>query len=173
MKFTLPCSLAAALLATFTLASCGGSETPDKADTSAADSAVNAADQVADQVDDQVAKGKTAAADKMDNLKEKAGVVVSDAKAAAAKQLFSTYCSTCHGTEGKGDGPAAVALEPKPASFGDLAWQDSVTDEHLLKVLREGGAAAGKSPLMVAAPGAKDDPELAQALLNIVRSYRP
>jgi len=164
MKCTLPCSLAAAVLASFLLASCGGSEKPTETDNTETQTS---------GVQEKVENASNSAGSKVDQAKEKAGVVVSDAKAAAAKQLFSTYCSTCHGTEGKGDGAAAAALDPKPASFADATWQDSVTDEHLLLVIREGGAAAGKSQLMVAAPGAKDDPELAQALLDIVRSYRP
>lgn len=164
MKSTLPCSLAAAVLAAFLMASCGGSEKPTETDNT---------EEQASGVQDQVEETSKASG-KVDQAKEKAGVVVSEAKAAAAQQLFSSFCTTCHGSEGKGDGPAVTPLmDPKPASFADNAWQDSRTDEDLLLVIREGGAAAGKSPLMVAAPGAKDDPELAQALLDIVRSYRP
>jgi len=29
-------------------------------------------------------------------------------------RVFATYCAVCHGPEGKGDGPAAVALVPPP-----------------------------------------------------------
>jgi mono/diheme cytochrome c family protein len=47
-------------------------------------------------------------------------------------KLFETNCVTCHGKEGRGDGPAAAALNPKPAdlkamagrhSDGDYAWK--------------------------------------------------
>jgi mono/diheme cytochrome c family protein len=153
------------VLAAFLLTSCGGSEKPTETDNTETQSS---------GVQKKVEEASNSAGSKVDQAKEKAGVVVSEAKAAAAKQLFSSFCSTCHGTEGKGDGPAVTPLmDPKPASFANATWQDSVTDEHLLLVIREGGAAAGKSQLMVAAPGAKDDPELAQALLDIVRSYRP
>lgn len=31
--------------------------------------------------------------------------------------VFMTNCMTCHGAEGKGDGPAAVAFNPKPRNF--------------------------------------------------------
>ncbi len=166
MKCTLPCSLAAAVLAAFLMASCGGSEKPAETDNTQ-----EQASGVQDNVDEA---SKAKAGSKVDQAMEKAGVVVSEAKAAAAQQLFSSFCTTCHGSEGKGDGPAVTPLmDPKPASFADNAWQDDRSDEDLLLVIREGGAAAGKSPLMVAAPGAKDDPELAQALLDIVRSYRP
>jgi mono/diheme cytochrome c family protein len=31
--------------------------------------------------------------------------------------LFRAYCASCHGRDGKGDGPAAVALKVKPADL--------------------------------------------------------
>ena len=33
------------------------------------------------------------------------------------KSIFNTQCFTCHGTNGKGDGPAAMSLNPKPANL--------------------------------------------------------
>lgn len=42
----------------------------------------------------------------------------SDAAAAApAAEIFATHCATCHGTTGKGDGPASYLLFPKPRDF--------------------------------------------------------
>src|SRR5437879_10602445 len=38
---------------------------------------------------------------------------------AAGKKLFAANCAMCHGPTGKGDGPAAAALNPKPATFSD------------------------------------------------------
>jgi len=37
------------------------------------------------------------------------------------KQMFNTYCSPCHGVLGKGDGPAAPALNPRPADLTTFA----------------------------------------------------
>ena len=31
--------------------------------------------------------------------------------------LFATHCAVCHGPEGRGDGPTAVALDPKPVDL--------------------------------------------------------
>jgi mono/diheme cytochrome c family protein len=31
------------------------------------------------------------------------------------KALYTSLCAPCHGDKGKGDGPAAAALNPKPA----------------------------------------------------------
>src|SRR5262245_30553450 len=36
---------------------------------------------------------------------------------ANGKKLAETNCISCHGASGKGDGPAAAALTPKPADW--------------------------------------------------------
>lgn len=63
---------------------------------------------------------------------------------------FKQYCTGCHGDTGGGDGPAAVALTPKPRNLQDFGYMSKVDDAALLKVIAEGGAAVGKSPLMAA-----------------------
>lgn len=37
------------------------------------------------------------------------------------KVMFREYCSTCHGVEGKGDGPAMDATKKRPADLTQLA----------------------------------------------------
>jgi mono/diheme cytochrome c family protein len=86
-----------------------------------------------------------------------------------AEQIFKTRCATCHGAAGKGDGPAAAALNPKPRDMGDAAWQKSVTDEHIEKIILSGGPAVGKSPLMPANPDLSAKPEVVKALRAMVR----
>ena len=93
--------------------------------------------------------------------------------AADAEQIFTQRCTVCHGASGKGDGAGASALNPKPRDYTDAAWQKSVTDEALAKVIGEGGAAVGKSPLMAASPDLKDKPEVVKALVAKVRSFAP
>lgn len=70
------------------------------------------------------------------------------ADAAAGKATFDTLCATCHGTSGKGDGPTAAALNPPARNFTDKVWQAKVTDDHIKKVITQGGAANGLSPMM-------------------------
>ncbi len=36
-------------------------------------------------------------------------------------ELFAHYCSVCHGVEGKGNGPAAVALKNTPTDLTQIA----------------------------------------------------
>jgi len=92
--------------------------------------------------------------------------------ATEAKALFESLCFTCHGLTGHGDGPGAAALNPKPRTFVDAAWQDSVTDEQIQKTIVYGGAAVGKSPMMPAQPQLKGKTETLQALTRIVRDFR-
>jgi mono/diheme cytochrome c family protein len=101
------------------------------------------------------------------------GKKASPVAAKQAQELFQSLCSTCHGTTGKGDGPGSIALDPKPRSFADAAWQASVTDDHIKKVILFGGAVVGKSPVMPASPQLKTQPEVLEALLTMVRAFRP
>jgi Ca2+-transporting ATPase len=48
------------------------------------------------------------------------------AEAPAAELLYRRYCAACHGTGGRGDGPAGAALCPRPA---DLTRLDSSVPE--------------------------------------------
>lgn len=89
-----------------------------------------------------------------------------------ARDLFESLCFTCHGMTGHGDGPGAAALDPKPRTFADAAWQDSVTDDQIQKTIVYGGAAVGKSPMMPAQPQLKGKTETLKALTKIVRDFR-
>jgi mono/diheme cytochrome c family protein len=61
------------------------------------------------------------------------------------KHLFDQYCSTCHGDAGQGDGQNASNLNPPPP---DLTKSKSVADPaYLRRVIAEGSAAVGRSPL--------------------------
>jgi len=61
------------------------------------------------------------------------------------RQVFARYCATCHGDEGKGDGQNASNLVPPPP---DLTTSKNLTDAaYLRRVIAEGSAAAGRSPL--------------------------
>ena len=55
------------------------------------------------------------------------------------KKLYTQLCVICHGTKGKGDGVAGVALNPKPASFISKAFS-SQTDGGLFWKISEGNA---------------------------------
>jgi mono/diheme cytochrome c family protein len=115
------------------------------------------------------------APDEKDFNKSKAAPSLTTPTPAAAPQtaenVFATRCSTCHGPDGKGNGPAAAALNPKPRDYTNQEWQKSVTDEHIKKTIVEGGPAVGKSPLMAPNPDLANQPEVVDGLVRIVRSF--
>jgi mono/diheme cytochrome c family protein len=48
-------------------------------------------------------------------------VTVKPTSAASGKGMFTSYCAVCHGTDGKGGGPAASALKTPPADLSLLS----------------------------------------------------
>ena len=98
-------------------------------------------------------------------------VMITDNDRKLAKVEMMTYCATCHGLTGKGDGLAGKALDPKPRNWTDPEWQKSVDDDHIFKVISKGGASVGLSPVMIASPTYKDKPAVVAALVEIVRSF--
>jgi mono/diheme cytochrome c family protein len=53
------------------------------------------------------------------------------------KTLYQSYCTPCHGEKGKGDGPAAAALNPKPADHTSAVMLNE-TDGSLFFKMSEG-----------------------------------
>ena len=85
---------------------------------------------------------------------------VSAADPARGATHYQTLCASCHGPRGAGDGPAGQALDPRPARHDDGAYMNALSNEHLFKVIKEGGAAVGKSPLMAPWGGALSDEQI-------------
>ena len=88
---------------------------------------------------------------------------------AAAKKDFVRFCAKCHGAEGKGDGPQADALDPKPRDLTDCARMKPITDDTLFTAIKEGGAAVKLSKDMPAWKDGMDDDEI-HDLVAYVRS---
>lgn len=64
------------------------------------------------------------------------------------KALYARNCAACHGESGRGDGPAAATLPVKPRDHTDGKYMNQLGDDDLRKIVQEGGAAVGKSPVM-------------------------
>src|SRR5579872_3953019 len=71
---------------------------------------------------------------------------------ASGEEMFKTYCAVCHGTDGKGDGPAASALKVPPADLTQLSKKNGGK----FPALEVTSAIRGDSN--VAAHGSKDMP---------------
>jgi mono/diheme cytochrome c family protein len=58
---------------------------------------------------------------------------------ARGKAVYAQTCATCHGLEGKGDGPGATGLTPKPRNFAQAqAWKNGTKIEDIYRTLEEG-----------------------------------
>lgn len=70
---------------------------------------------------------------------------------------YRELCAVCHGPLGKGDGPAGLAALPMPRDFSVGRFKFDAdgdgrtgTDQDLFLVIRDGAAAVGGNPLMMA-----------------------
>jgi cytochrome c6 len=88
---------------------------------------------------------------------------------AEGQKLYATYCSSCHGDKGRGDGAAGKALPVKPADHTDGKLMSSFSDEFLQNIIAKGGAAVGKSAFMPAWGGVLKENQL-QDLVIYLRS---
>ncbi len=62
-------------------------------------------------------------------------------------KVYREYCFQCHGSPGKGGGPGAKGLDPKPSVHAELSISDYPKD-YLYNLIYYGGKSVGKSPNM-------------------------
>jgi mono/diheme cytochrome c family protein len=57
--------------------------------------------------------------------------------AISGKVLYGQYCAVCHGMDGRGDGPAAVALKQSPTDLTQLSRQNNgeFPEERFIKMM--------------------------------------
>jgi mono/diheme cytochrome c family protein len=84
--------------------------------------------------------------------------------AEAGKKVFMDNCMSCHGPEGKGDGPVGAALPVKPRDFSKADFKFDTdsdgktgTDADIRNVVENGAAKYGGSPLMAPLPQLSDE----------------
>ncbi|MGB9029892.1 MAG: cytochrome c [Acidobacteriaceae bacterium] len=67
-------------------------------------------------------------------------VPVKPTSPASGKQMYTTYCATCHGVDGKGNGPAAAALKDHPTNLVQLTRDNGgkFPDTHIYSILQFG-----------------------------------
>lgn len=56
--------------------------------------------------------------------KEIKHVPIKQTSAASGEEMYKTYCAVCHGTDGKGGGPAAEALKVPPTDLSVLTQKN-------------------------------------------------
>ncbi len=66
-----------------------------------------------------------------------------DAATDGAK-VFQVNCEPCHGPQGRGDGPAGAALDPKPRNLSDFV--PNVEDDYLFWRINTGSPGTSMAP---------------------------
>ncbi len=85
---------------------------------------------------------------------------------AEGEVLFRSQCAVCHGERGKGDGPAAVALNPPPANLTDTARLAKFSDDSLFQVITNGRRSMPAFATILASDKVRD-------VLAYVRTFKP
>jgi mono/diheme cytochrome c family protein len=64
-------------------------------------------------------------------------VPITNAPSNSGKEMFKSYCAVCHGTDAKGNGPAASAMKTPPTDLTVLAKKDGkYPAAHVAAVIR-------------------------------------
>lgn len=84
------------------------------------------------------------------------------------EQLYRLHCSGCHG-DGSGNGHIAPTLPVRPRNLKFREWQDSVTDQHIFRIIRDGGTAVRLNESMPAFSTKLEQAEI-EALVRHVRA---
>lgn len=70
------------------------------------------------------------------------------AEADRGTQLYTVYCTQCHGMHGNGKGINAASMSVQPRDHTDTKEMSARTDDELAKAIQHGGKSVNKSVLM-------------------------
>lgn len=59
-------------------------------------------------------------------------------KVQQGRAVYARACASCHGADGKGDGPGGAALNPPPRDLTDAAWMTSHSKQDVVATLTDG-----------------------------------
>ena len=88
-----------------------------------------------------------------------------------APEAFQVLCTRCHGAGGVPVEAAAELAQRSARNLTDPAWQDSVDDAHIERIIRDGGAVLRPDSAMPAWKDALSE-ELIQELVQVIREFR-
>jgi len=96
-----------------------------------------------------------------------ASVARADAGDVGAR-VYAERCSGCHGDDGRGDGPAAAALVPKPRNLRDASFWHDRSAASIATVVRKGKPGTMMAPF----EGTLTDAEI-DAVVEYLRRFDP
>jgi len=91
-----------------------------------------------------------------------------DDQFAQGKEVYFRVCAVCHGQEGKGDGVAGVALDPRPADFTDAEHASFYSDRARIEIIRKGSPGTAMAGWESTLSG-----DEIQAVFGYIRALRP
>jgi mono/diheme cytochrome c family protein len=71
--------------------------------------------------------GSSSASPQHKNVPEIRSVPAPYSTPSSGKAMYQDYCASCHGTDGRGEGPAAPALKTAPSNLTTLALKNGGT----------------------------------------------
>ncbi len=84
------------------------------------------------------------------------------------QELYKANCTACHGETGRGDGPSASMMSPKPRNFHSIeGWTNGPSISQIYKTLEEGIAGSGMSAYNYMTPGDRF------AIIHFIRTFYP
>lgn len=84
---------------------------------------------------------------------------------AVGERVFKERCEMCHGASGKGDGPAGMALNPKPRDMTEKSYMTGLTDQQIHDTILNGKAGTSMPPHQ----GLLNESEVQSAILKVRR----
>ena len=93
-----------------------------------------------------------------------------DTNLSAEEQKYASFCASCHGADGKANTPSILAMNPVPRNLTDPTWQKTVGDDHIAKVIKQGGAAVGLNATMPPWGAVLSDQDI-DLLVALIRSW--
>jgi mono/diheme cytochrome c family protein len=84
------------------------------------------------------------------------------------QRVYTERCAPCHGDDGRGDGPAAAALEPRPRNLREPAFWEGQSAARLRDVVQHGKPGTMMQPFQ----GVLSDGEI-DAVVEYLRHFRP
>jgi cytochrome c oxidase cbb3-type subunit 3 len=83
------------------------------------------------------------------------------------EDIYRTYCTQCHGSQGNGKGINTRDMSVQPRDHTDAKAMSARSDQDLIKVIKEGGAAINKSVLMPPWGSVFSDEDVAELVTHL------